>query len=547
MIRTLGSTLLVLSPWDDPVALTRAWCLWEVLATLQHEAAPLALLLPPAQARAALQGLESSWQRVLGVLERVDVARAVAYDARDEAMIHAAVAETLGVPSVNALVLERLRAWLLALAEESWAGRGAPAAAQLARAVARLRFLQGRHSDAEAAWRAVLAASALEHGADAAATCDAQVALGEVLTLRNQRDEAGAAYGAAIEAHERRGDADSAAGVGRARIKLADLLRSRCRNAEACVEAARASAELDAALGGTHLEALQARLTWAVALNFNGDADGAEAHLREARAALRESTHAGAATSTATAAFRLGELLGNRGDAAAAMLHFREALAFFTTAWGAAHMTTRLVATSLGALLLDDECDDGDAEMTPAARAARSAEALAIMRDVEPACRALMGDTNPNTLYAIGILGSAHLAAGDAAAAAPLLEESLSGWQAQPGGAASMVVAALLAKSDLCVARGEPALAVACATEAREITARFSARGSGMARRTADTLARVLTAAGRHAEAVALLEEALSGPEAVDGGEEDPSSALLRRSRRARLERCRAAAAQATA
>jgi hypothetical protein len=37
-VRSIGHTLLVLSPWTDPVPLTRAWCLWEILSTARTEA-----------------------------------------------------------------------------------------------------------------------------------------------------------------------------------------------------------------------------------------------------------------------------------------------------------------------------------------------------------------------------------------------------------------------------------------------------------------------------------------------------------------------------
>ena len=535
LVRSLGKTVMVLSPWDDPVALTRAWCLWELLATLQHEAAPLSLLLPPAQARAALLGLEDSWFTVLGVLERVDVSRAAAYDAHDEEMIHAAVAQTLGVPTVNALVLDRLRAWLLNLAEETFAARGSPYAKPLARAVARLRFMQGQHAAAEDMWRAVVAASVPEHGIDSAATCDAQLALGKVLALRNKRDEAQELYCATIAAHERRADADSSAGSGRARIMLADLMRCRGLCAEAAEVAAQATAELDAALGPSHVDSFEARMTWATALNFSGDADGAEALLRKVHASLKESPQPGSASLAAYAAFRLGEATGGRGDCVAAALYFREALAVYSERYGLAHINTRLVGTSLCCLLLSDDCDDGDPSMTPAKRAALSTEALGLMRDIEPACRALMGDTNPNTLFAIGILGHAYLMSDDLTAASLLLEEALAGWRAMP--AETMVLEVLLLKSKLCVARGEAELAAECANEAREIAARCCAHGSPVFRKTADNLARVHMTAGRYAEAVLLLEEALA--DGSSGGQADPSDALLRRARSVRLELCR--------
>ena len=29
-IRMIGGTVMVLSPWDDPIPLTRSWCLWDI-------------------------------------------------------------------------------------------------------------------------------------------------------------------------------------------------------------------------------------------------------------------------------------------------------------------------------------------------------------------------------------------------------------------------------------------------------------------------------------------------------------------------------------
>eukprot|EP01048_Picozoa_sp_COSAG05_P006296 COSAG05_NODE_403_length_10204_cov_874.669372_6_plen_233_part_00 len=37
-IRDIGATLMVLSPWDNPLPLTRAWCLWELFSTHKVDA-----------------------------------------------------------------------------------------------------------------------------------------------------------------------------------------------------------------------------------------------------------------------------------------------------------------------------------------------------------------------------------------------------------------------------------------------------------------------------------------------------------------------------
>ena len=45
-IETIGHTCVVLSPWEDPIPLKRAWCLWEVLCTINGNV-PLTVQLPP--------------------------------------------------------------------------------------------------------------------------------------------------------------------------------------------------------------------------------------------------------------------------------------------------------------------------------------------------------------------------------------------------------------------------------------------------------------------------------------------------------------------
>ena len=40
-VASIGHTVLVLMPWDDPIPLTRAWCIWEILSTIDDGKAKL--------------------------------------------------------------------------------------------------------------------------------------------------------------------------------------------------------------------------------------------------------------------------------------------------------------------------------------------------------------------------------------------------------------------------------------------------------------------------------------------------------------------------
>jgi hypothetical protein len=55
-ITRIGHTLLVLQPWDAPLPLTRSWCLWELLSTVDG-GAQLEVVLSPAQSTAFQEAL----------------------------------------------------------------------------------------------------------------------------------------------------------------------------------------------------------------------------------------------------------------------------------------------------------------------------------------------------------------------------------------------------------------------------------------------------------------------------------------------------------
>ena len=51
-VASIGHTVLVLMPWDDPIPLTRAWCIWEILSTIDDSKAKLEICLPAVEQKA---------------------------------------------------------------------------------------------------------------------------------------------------------------------------------------------------------------------------------------------------------------------------------------------------------------------------------------------------------------------------------------------------------------------------------------------------------------------------------------------------------------
>lgn len=133
-IARIGTVLLIMTPWHDPIPLTRAWCLWEIFCALEQEenGVELVIRLPPGQAASLLQGVCDDANPVIEALVRIDPERADAFKKEDRDNIHSAVRKTIGYHVLGMAVKDQLRDWYLQTAVElataaSQAGECSPA------------------------------------------------------------------------------------------------------------------------------------------------------------------------------------------------------------------------------------------------------------------------------------------------------------------------------------------------------------------------------------------------------------------------------------
>ena len=113
-ISAIGNTVMMLSPWDQPVVLTRSWCLWELFCTAAAEGTRFSMCLCPSQLAALELALKSNPSAVLNAISRIDVQNAQAGQETDRAAILRAVESTPnGVEGINQLAMQEVRKWLL--------------------------------------------------------------------------------------------------------------------------------------------------------------------------------------------------------------------------------------------------------------------------------------------------------------------------------------------------------------------------------------------------------------------------------------------------
>lgn len=110
---SIGTTALVLTPWNDPVPLRRAWCLWEIYSTLSEDAT-LSVCMSDEQNANFQRALVDDVDAVITALCTIDAEAAEAGSQKDLEMIFSAV-RTLdgGFHTLNATVMEQMRGWLM--------------------------------------------------------------------------------------------------------------------------------------------------------------------------------------------------------------------------------------------------------------------------------------------------------------------------------------------------------------------------------------------------------------------------------------------------
>ena len=109
----LGHTLLVLAPWDKPLALTRVWCLWEILCTVDT-GAELSVVLTAQERQRLTEELARDLDNVMTTVANVDAAKADAFLEDDKERIFAAIERVLpkGFDQLNEKVKDRLKQWI---------------------------------------------------------------------------------------------------------------------------------------------------------------------------------------------------------------------------------------------------------------------------------------------------------------------------------------------------------------------------------------------------------------------------------------------------
>lgn len=109
-IQQFGHTVLILSPWDDPIPLTRAWCLFEIYCSVDAES-QFEIAMCKSEQKRFIESIESEPDSIQRMIAVVDVERSEASNPLDKQLIFEAITKTVGFNKINTIIFELLRHW----------------------------------------------------------------------------------------------------------------------------------------------------------------------------------------------------------------------------------------------------------------------------------------------------------------------------------------------------------------------------------------------------------------------------------------------------
>eukprot|EP00047_Mylnosiga_fluctuans_P010598 m.17122 g.17122 ORF g.17122 m.17122 type:complete len:737 (-) comp3210_c0_seq1:123-2333(-) len=111
-IATIGTVLLVMTPWDKPIPVTRAWCLFEMYSTMVTEA-QMHVMIPGSQLVPFAEAVAADSDSVIGALATIDASRAKSFKPSDREMIFKVIEAEIGFDKLNQSVKAKLREWYI--------------------------------------------------------------------------------------------------------------------------------------------------------------------------------------------------------------------------------------------------------------------------------------------------------------------------------------------------------------------------------------------------------------------------------------------------
>ncbi|KAJ1559565.1 Kinesin light chain 3 [Cladochytrium tenue] len=410
-IRTLGNVVMVLSPMDRPVPLTRSWCVFE-LYTCRKTTSNFEVALSRAQAAALLDALRDDPASIYGVFRNIHCQLSSATNPADQREIFRAIQASGGFAVLDREVFAVLEAWTVSrLRELAAAEPDVVERSYWNSALATTLRLQGTYDEAADIQRACLAVREASLGLDHPATVTSLSNLATIYQAQGRAADAVRLFRDALDRCDRAAQSATVEASPMALMlscNLAGALRANGSGKEALQLYETCLKKFEATRGRDHPETLSCMDHLAglyQELERLAEAESLFAACVEGRRRALGEDH----PDTLVSLNNLGALLERRGRLDAALPVYIECLEQSRRVLGDDHPDTLVSLNNLGNLYRQTE-KDADAER--------------LLTECLRKRRAVLGEDHPATIVSINNLAVFYKDVGRYADATPLAEEA---------------------------------------------------------------------------------------------------------------------------
>jgi tetratricopeptide (TPR) repeat protein len=117
-IREIGYTVMVLAPWNNPVPLTRAWCLWELYCTAVTQV-KYSIAKTQTATNQFLEDIvcKDTTEEMNKMFAMINVRKSKCFKSEDRIRIFQAIESSVGFNRLNTIVFEKIRDWVIEVME----------------------------------------------------------------------------------------------------------------------------------------------------------------------------------------------------------------------------------------------------------------------------------------------------------------------------------------------------------------------------------------------------------------------------------------------
>lgn len=155
-IQQFGHTVVVFSPWDSPIPLSRAWCLFELYCSTADDC-HLDVAMCKRDFNMFLNTTARDMEHYFKMFCNIDVRKSESMNPGDKEQIFEAIERTIGFSSINNMISEKLQKWVIRVLESSTTGAAPDVLLMRTVALAEILRLQGSFLPALDYYREALA------------------------------------------------------------------------------------------------------------------------------------------------------------------------------------------------------------------------------------------------------------------------------------------------------------------------------------------------------------------------------------------------------